>query len=74
MKAEIGRPVKVIATGGLATLFDKHTAIFDAYNGIERRYTPVFVHDQAAERQDRQREQPAQPAHRHPLFPAPEAG
>ena len=21
-----------------------HTAIFDAYNGIERRYTPVFVH------------------------------
>ena len=25
MKAEIGRPVKVIATGGLATLFDQHT-------------------------------------------------
>jgi hypothetical protein len=24
-----------------------HTAIFDAYNGIERRYTPVFVHNQA---------------------------
>jgi hypothetical protein len=24
-----------------------HTAIFDAYNGIERRYTPVFVHDSA---------------------------
>src|SRR4029453_10273728 len=24
-----------------------HTAIFDAYNGIERRYTPVFVHDEA---------------------------
>jgi hypothetical protein len=24
-----------------------HTAIFDAYNGIERRYTPVFVHDGA---------------------------
>ena len=22
-----------------------HTAIFDAYNGIERRYTPIFVHD-----------------------------
>ena len=20
-----------------------HTAIFDAYNGIERRYTPIFV-------------------------------
>jgi hypothetical protein len=26
-----------------------HTAIFDAYNGIERRYTPVFVHDRAPE-------------------------
>jgi len=30
LKAEIGRPVKVIATGGLAALFDHHTAIFDA--------------------------------------------
>ena len=30
MKAEIGRPVKVIATGGLATLFDEHTDMFDA--------------------------------------------
>jgi type III pantothenate kinase len=33
LKAEIGRPVKVIATGGLATLFDKRTAIFDAVEG-----------------------------------------
>jgi hypothetical protein len=24
-----------------------HTAIFDAYNGIERRYSPIFVHDTA---------------------------
>ncbi len=24
-----------------------HTAIFDAFNGIERRYTPLFVHDAA---------------------------
>ncbi len=24
-----------------------HTAIFDAYNGIERRYTPIFVQDSA---------------------------
>ena len=23
-----------------------HTAIFDAYNGIEPRYTPIFVHDE----------------------------
>ena len=29
MKAEIGRPAKVVATGGLATLFDRHTTIFD---------------------------------------------
>jgi type III pantothenate kinase len=33
MKAEIGRPVSVIATGGLATLFDHHTEIFDAIEG-----------------------------------------
>src|SRR5207342_865152 len=24
-----------------------HTAIFDAYNGIDRRYTPIFVRDRA---------------------------
>ena len=30
MKREIGAPAKVIATGGLATLFDKHTNAFDA--------------------------------------------
>lgn len=30
MRSEIGRPAKVIATGGLAILFDKHTDIFDA--------------------------------------------
>jgi type III pantothenate kinase len=30
MKEEIGRPAKVVATGGLATLFDRHTSIFDA--------------------------------------------
>ena len=30
MKAEIGRPAKVIATGGLAILFQKHTQLFDA--------------------------------------------
>jgi type III pantothenate kinase len=30
LKAEIGRPVKVVATGGLAVLFDKHTNVFDA--------------------------------------------
>jgi type III pantothenate kinase len=30
MRSEIGRPAKVIATGGLAVLFDQHTRIFDA--------------------------------------------
>jgi len=30
LKAEIGRPVTVLATGGLATLFDKRTDLFDA--------------------------------------------
>ena len=30
LKREIGRPVIVVATGGLATLFDKHTKAFDA--------------------------------------------
>ncbi len=29
MSAEIGRPAKVVATGGLAILFDEHTEIFD---------------------------------------------
>ena len=30
LKREIGKPAKVIATGGLASLFDKHTQVFDA--------------------------------------------
>ena len=30
LKAEIGRPVRVIATGGLATLFDQYTDAIDA--------------------------------------------
>ncbi len=30
VKAEIGRPARVIATGGLAILFDSHTDVFDA--------------------------------------------
>jgi type III pantothenate kinase len=30
MRAEIGRPAKVIATGGLSVLFDAHTNIFQA--------------------------------------------
>jgi type III pantothenate kinase len=30
MKAQIGRPVRVIATGGLAVLFQEYSALFDA--------------------------------------------
>jgi type III pantothenate kinase len=30
IKRELGRPVTVVATGGLADLFDKHTNVFDA--------------------------------------------
>src|SRR5438270_1408309 len=30
IKRELGRPVTVVTTGGLATLFDKHTNLFDA--------------------------------------------
>lgn len=30
MRDQIGRPAKVVATGGLAILFDEHTDIFDA--------------------------------------------
>ncbi|MDQ4088029.1 MAG: type III pantothenate kinase [Pseudomonadota bacterium] len=33
LKAEIASPVTVIATGGLATLFDQHTDLFDAIEG-----------------------------------------
>ena len=29
IKREIGRPLTVVATGGLASLFDKHTDAFD---------------------------------------------
>jgi type III pantothenate kinase len=30
MKQEIGSPLKVVSTGGLAVLFDSHTSVFDA--------------------------------------------
>jgi type III pantothenate kinase len=33
MKAQVGGPVTVVATGGLAVLFDNHTQIFDAVDG-----------------------------------------
>jgi type III pantothenate kinase len=33
MKAQIGKPVKVVATGGLAPLFQQHAHLFDAIDG-----------------------------------------
>ncbi len=33
IRDEIGRPAKVVATGGLALLFEQHTAIFDHVDG-----------------------------------------
>lgn len=30
LKAEVGRPIKVISTGGLATLFERHSTVFDS--------------------------------------------
>ena len=33
MREEIGRPARVIATGGLAVLFDEATDIFDVVDG-----------------------------------------
>ena len=47
MKAEIGGPAKVIATGGLATIFETHSDIFDAVesdltiNGLAIMYERV---------------------------------
>ena len=44
MKAELDRPTTVVATGGLAHLFDKHTDVFDAIEpdltvqGLSRLY------------------------------------
>ena len=36
-------------TGALTTRLGAivHTAVFDAYNGIEKRYTPIFGHNEA---------------------------
>ena len=30
IKSEVGRPAKVVATGGLATLFERHSSVFDS--------------------------------------------
>jgi len=48
LKAEIGRPVTVLATGGLATLFDKHTDLFDAVEPDLTIHGLSLLYDRAA--------------------------
>ena len=49
LKAEIGRPAKVVTTGGLAVLFEQHTGIFDAIEpdltiqGLAMMYTRAHI-------------------------------
>jgi type III pantothenate kinase len=48
MKREVGAPVTVIATGGLASLFDKHTNVFDAIEPDLTIQGLSLLHDMAA--------------------------
>lgn len=50
LKAEIGRPTRVVATGGLALLFDKHTEIFDTVDTDLTLTGLALLADQAASR------------------------
>lgn len=47
LRAEIGRPVKVIATGGLAALFDTHTDIFDVIAGDLTIQGLAMIHERS---------------------------
>ena len=49
LKGEIGKPVTVVATGGLATLFDKHTNAFDAIEPDLTIQGLSLLHDMAAQ-------------------------
>lgn len=48
LKREIGRKVTVVATGGLASLFDKHTQVFDAIEPDLTIQGLSLLHDMAA--------------------------
>jgi type III pantothenate kinase len=50
LKREIGRPVTVVATGGLAALFDKHTEAFDAIEPDLTIQGLSLLHDMVAAR------------------------
>ena len=47
LKAEIGRPVTVVSTGGLASLFDKHTDVFDVIEPYLTIQGLSLLHDMA---------------------------
>ena len=48
IKRELDRPVTVVATGGLATLFDRHTNVFDAIEPDLTIQGLSLLHDMAA--------------------------
>ena len=50
LKREIGRPVPVVATGGLAALFDRHTEAFDAIEPDLTIQGLSLLHDMVAAR------------------------
>jgi len=50
LKAEVGRPVTVVATGGLAELFDKHTDAFDAIEPDLTIQGLSLLHDMSSSR------------------------
>jgi len=50
MKQELGRPATVVATGGLAHLFDKHTNVFDAIEPDLTVQGLSLLYDMAAQR------------------------
>ncbi len=64
LKAEVGRPVTVIATGGLATLFERHT---DAFDRIEPDLT---IQGLAMMWQSAHIDRTTPPPGDHPAFPA----
>lgn len=47
IRAQIGRPTKVIATGGLAVLFDTHTDIFDVIVGDLTIQGLAMIHERS---------------------------
>ncbi len=51
MKAEVGRPLTVVATGGLAVLFQQHMKVFDAVEPDLTIQGLALLYDKAQDRQ-----------------------